>query len=116
MSADVQLHLALILFAPWFAILSVLYWLYPRQPRGPARLLADSAALALATAAAMAGMYWGMWHADPGFGPMWKQVLATSLAYGLYLGVMTLALLLRRAWFQRLRPRQPHDSQGPALP
>lgn len=116
MSADVQLHLALILFTPWFAILSVLYWLYPRQPRGPARLLADSAALALATAAAMAGMYWGMWHADPGFGPMWKQVLATSLAYGLYLGVMTLALLLRRAWFQRLRARQPHDSQGPAFP
>ena len=25
--------LALILFAPWFVILCVLYWLYPRQPR-----------------------------------------------------------------------------------
>lgn len=105
MSADVQLHLALILFSPWFAILSVLYWLYPRQPRGPARTLADSAALALATAAAIAGMYWGMRNGDPGFGPMWKQVLATSLAYGLYLGVMTAALLLRRAWFSRLRAR-----------
>ncbi|HEY5852412.1 MAG TPA: hypothetical protein VIT62_16820 [Lysobacter sp.] len=114
MSADVQLHLALILFAPWFAILSVLYWMYPRQPRGPARALADSAALALASAAAFAGMYWGMRHADPGFGPMWKQVLATSLAYGLYLGVMTLTLLLRRAWFARLRgrrlPASPHES------
>jgi tryptophanyl-tRNA synthetase len=29
----VEFNLAAILFAPWFAILGVLYWLYPRQPR-----------------------------------------------------------------------------------
>jgi len=103
MSTGVQLHLALILFAPWFAVLSVLFWRYPRQPRGPARFAFDSIALTTATAAAFAGMYWGMGHADAGFGPMWKQVFATSLAYGLYLGVMAAALLLRIRWFARLR-------------
>ena len=29
--------LALILFAPWFLILSTLFWLFPRQPRTAAR-------------------------------------------------------------------------------
>lgn len=101
MSAGVQLHLALILFAPWFAVLSVLFWRYPRLPRGPARFAFDAASLTLATAAAIAGMYWGMTHADVGYGAMWKQILATSVAYGLYLGVMTLALLVRMRWLRR---------------
>lgn len=101
MSAGVQLHLALILFAPWFAVLSVLFWRYPRQPRGLARTAFDSASLALATAAAAAGMYWGMAEGDAGYGPMWKQVLATSVAYGLYLAVMTLALVVRSRWLRR---------------
>lgn len=103
MSPDVQLNLALILFAPWFAVLSVLFWRYPRLPRGPARAWFDGLSLALATAAAFAGMHWGMRHGDPSFGPMWKQILATSVAYGLYLAVMAAALLLRRRWFARLR-------------
>ncbi|WP_345777324.1 hypothetical protein [Lysobacter sp. MMG2] len=101
MSEGVQLHLALILFAPWFAVLSVLFWRYPRQPRGPARSLFDTVALTLATAAAFGGMYWGMAHADAGFGPMWKQVFATSIAYGLYLGVMAVALVARIRWLAR---------------
>jgi hypothetical protein len=100
-SQGVQLHLALILFAPWFAVLSVLFWRYPRQPRGLARTLFDSASLTVATAAAFAGMYWGMAHADAGYGPMWKQVFATSLAYGLYLGVMAVALIARIRWLPR---------------
>ena len=103
MSPDVQLNLALILFAPWFAVLSVLFWRYPRQPRGPMRTWFDGLALALATAAAFAGMHWGMRHGDAAYGAMWKQILATSVAYGLYLAVMTAALLLRRRWFARLR-------------
>ena len=36
--------LALILFAPWFLILSVLFWAYPRQPRNARRRLFDIAA------------------------------------------------------------------------
>lgn len=104
MSAGVQLHLALILFAPWFAVLSVLFWRYPRQPRGPARTVFDSVALVAATAAAAAGMYWGMANADMGYGPMWKQVLATSVAYGLYLAVMAVALAVRIRWLRRPSP------------
>ena len=37
--------LALVLFAPWFLILSVLYWLYPRQPRNARRRGFDALAL-----------------------------------------------------------------------
>ena len=101
MSTGVQLNLAMILFAPWFAVLSVLFWRYPRQPRGPARLVFDSIALTTATVSAFAGMYWGMAHADGGYGPMWKQVFATSVAYGLYLGVMAAALIARMRWLTR---------------
>lgn len=105
-SAGVQLHLALILFAPWFAVLSVLYWRYPRQPRGPGRTVFDTAALLVATAAALAGTYWGIVHADPAYGPMWRQVLATSLCYGLYLAVLAAAFAVRSGWL--LRPIHTH--------
>lgn len=103
-SPDVQLNLALILFAPWFAVLSALYWRYPRQPRGPARALFDGLALAAATLAAFAGMHWGMRHGDATYGAMWKQILATSVAYGVYLAVMVAALVVRARLLPRLRP------------
>jgi len=109
-STGVQLNLAMILFAPWFAVLSVLFWRYPRQPRGLPRLAFDSIALATATGAAFAGMYWGMAHADAGYGPMWKQVFATSLAYGLYLGVMAVALVVRMRWLARTALPSPDSS------
>lgn len=96
MNPQVELNLALILFLPWFAILGVLFWMFPRAPRGLARWLFDTGSLTLATVAAALGMYWGMFNADPGHGPMWKQVLATSVAYGLFLLVMTIAFVLRR--------------------
>ncbi|RDZ29707.1 hypothetical protein DX914_05505 [Lysobacter silvisoli] len=102
MNPQVELNLALILFVPWFSILSWLYWAYPRQPRPPARSLFDAGALLLATLAAGWGMHWSMYNADPSAGAIWKQVLATSVAYGLFLGLMTAAFLLRlrllRGW------------------
>lgn len=104
MNPLVELNLALILFLPWFAILSVLFWVYPRAPRGGRRAAFDSASLALSAVAAFAGMHWGMDTADRSFGPMWPQILATSVAYGLYLLAMTAALLVRRRW---LRARLP---------
>lgn len=97
MNAQVELNLALILFLPWFAILAALYWIYPRQPRGASRRLFDTAALVLATALSAWGMHWGFLNADPDAGAIWKQVLATSVAYGLFLMVMTLAIAVR-AW------------------
>ena len=101
MNPQVELNLALILFIPWFSILAWLFWAYPRQPRGRARTVFDSASLVLATLAAGWGMHWGFYNADPHAGAIWKQVLATSVAYGLFLAVMTAALVLRWRWLRR---------------
>lgn len=108
MHANVAHNLALILFLPWFAILGALFWIYPRTPRTMRRVAFDVASLVLAVAAAAVGMYWSMANADPDAGAIWKQVLASTLSYGLFLLVMTAAILLRR----RLMPRL----QATALP
>jgi len=100
MNPLVELNLALILFLPWFTILAVLFWKFPRQPRGWARTLFDSASLLLAMVAAAAGMYWSMANADPTFGHMWQQVLATSVSYALFLLVVTVALVVRWRWLR----------------
>ena len=92
MNPLVEINLALILFVPWFAILAVLFWLFPRQPRTFARRAFDAASLVLATVAAAWGMYWS--H-------MWQQVLATSVSYGMFLTVMTLAIAVRWRWLRR---------------
>lgn len=92
--------LALILFAPWFAILSTLFWFYPRQPRNAARRGFDIVALLLSLVGFIAALYWAHGYADPGH-HLWPQVLATSVGYGVYLLVMVLAFLLRRRWLER---------------
>jgi membrane protein implicated in regulation of membrane protease activity len=111
MNPLVELNLALILFLPWFTILAVLFWKFPRAPRGLARTLFDSASLLLAVAAAAGGMYWSMANADPTFGHMWQQVLATSVAYGLFLLVVAVALVVRWRW---LRDREASSSSSTA--
>src|SRR3546814_10366729 len=85
MSPQIELNLGLILFLPWFLILGVLFWLFPRQPRHWRRRLFDLASLVLAVAAFMASLYWAQDHADPAHGQMWRQVLATSIGYGVFL-------------------------------
>lgn len=95
MHPEVELNLALILFLPWFFILGTLFWIYPRAPRTTPRRIFDAVTLAGSLVAAFAGMYWGIWNADRGFGHMWQQIVATSVAYGLYLAVMTAALIAR---------------------
>lgn len=100
MNPLVELNLALILFLPWFTILAVLFWKFPRAPRGWQRALFDSTSLLLAVAAAAGGMYWSMENADPTFGHMWQQVLATSVSYGLFLLVVTFALIVRWRWLR----------------
>jgi hypothetical protein len=112
MNPVVEFNLALILFLPWFVVLAVLYWIFPRQPRHLARRLFDLAALALAVALAAWGMWWSMENADPTAGAIWKQVLATSVSYGLFLGVMTAAIFLRRRLFAppRLAAARPADT------
>lgn len=96
MSADVQLNLALILFLPWYAILACLYWFYPRQPRTLVRWSYDVAALTVTTLLSIISMQWGYLNADPHAGAIWKQVLATSVSYGVFLGSMTVVFFLRR--------------------
>lgn len=101
MNPQVELNLALILFVPWFSILAVLFWVYPRQPRTFARTLFDTTALVVSTVLAALGMYWGFDYADPSYGGMWKQVVATMGAYGMFLAAMTIAILLRHRWLRR---------------
>ena len=98
MNPQIELNLALILFTPWFAILAALYWIYPRQPRSWQRKAFDGAALLIAVAAAAITMQWSFHNADPNAGAIWKQVLATLVAYGAFLIVLVVAVPLR-AWF-----------------
>ena len=101
MNPLVETNLTLILFLPWFLILATLFWCFPRQPRGFARRLYDVAAVLLSLAAFVASLYWVQDIADPAHGRMWKQILATALGYGVFLGAMLLAFLLRALLFRR---------------
>lgn len=96
-----QPNLALLLFAPWFLILAVLYWLYPRQPRDAARRLFDAGALAIAVTAFVLTMHWAHGYADRRYGEMWPQVLATSVGYGVFLLVLVVAIFVRRRGLRR---------------
>lgn len=106
MSTQVQLHLALILFLPWFAILGGLFWFYPRQPRTRARRVFDVASLAIAIVAFVLTIRWGHAIAEPTgtAGNIWRQVVATASGYGVFLGLMTVAFLLRRRWLRASSP------------
>ena len=96
-------YLALILFLPWFLLLGALFWLFPRQPRNPRRKAFDIAALVVAFVLSFVGMQWGyaLGLADVGTGAIWKQVLATLVAYGAFLFVLTVAVLLRSVFLSR---------------
>jgi len=96
MNPLIELNLALILFLPWFAILAVLFWLYPRGPKTRKRWWFDASSLVLSIVAAALGTYWSFYNADPLWGGMWKQILASTISYGLFLLVMTAAFFLRR--------------------
>jgi hypothetical protein len=106
MPHDVEFNLALILFLPWFAILCALFWMYPRQPRGRARIAFDTTSIAVSTVAACIGMWWSMANADPYWGAMWAQILATSVSYGLFLAGMTVAVIVRHFAFKPATARE----------
>ena len=95
-----QPTLALILFAPWFLILSLLFWLFPRQPRGPARGRFDLAAILLSLLAFLASLHWSFAYADRSHGHLWPQVLATSVGYGVFLAALGIAYRLRPRWLR----------------
>lgn len=91
--------LALVLFAPWFLILSVLYWLYPRQPRTARRRAFDTLALLFAFVGCLLSLHWSFGLADRSHGHLWPQILATSVGYGVFLAVLTAAFFIRRKVF-----------------
>lgn len=95
--------LAVVLFLPWFVLLGSLFWLFPRQPRDRRRRAFDGIALAIAFVLSIVGMRWGyaLGLADVGTGAIWKQVLATLVAYGAFLFVLTVAVMLRLWWLGR---------------
>jgi len=101
MNPSIETGLAFILFLPVFAIIGALYCLFPRQPRGAARLLGDLAVLLLAAVLSVFAMRWGF-HAAAGVaGALWKQIVATLLAYGAFLAIVCIALPLRAWWWRR---------------
>jgi peptidoglycan biosynthesis protein MviN/MurJ (putative lipid II flippase) len=95
MSPFVELNLAALLFAPWFLILGVLYWLYPRKPRPPWRRAFDIGALLLSLVAFVLVLHWGQGWADRGYGRMWQQIVGTSVSYGAFLSVLGFAVWVR---------------------
>ena len=101
MNAFVELNLAAILFLPWFAILAVLYWIYPRQPRPSWRMGFDLGALAVSSVAFFVSLHWAQAWADRGYGRMWQQIVGTSVSYGVFLAVLGLAFWIRHRMLRK---------------
>ena len=95
MNNHVELNLALILLLPWYAILGFVFWRFPSQPKTAARRGFDVASLLMAFILAIVSMQWSFHHATSSHGGMWQQVLATSVSYGVFLLVLTVATLAR---------------------
>lgn len=103
MSPVVESNLALVLFLPWFVILGVLFWIYPRRPRDARRRMFDAVSLLLALVSFVAALQWAHGYADRRYGGMWPQVLATSLGYAVFLVVLAAAWWVRRRWLRDRR-------------
>jgi hypothetical protein len=123
MNPQIQINLALILFLPWYLILAWLYWAFPRQPRTALRRLFDLASLAFTVLASAASMHWSylVAAADASAGPIWRQILATSVSYGVFLAALTAAFAVRRRWViapQRASgaPASPHTNRSGHIP
>lgn len=93
--------LSFLLFLPTFAIIGALYCAFPRRPRSALRWLADIAVVLMAAALSIVAMRWGFRASIGSGGALWKQIVATLLAYGVFLGVLAIALPLRAAWLRR---------------
>ena len=103
MNAFFETGLSFILFLPTFAIVGTIYCAWPRAPRGAARWLADLGVLAFAAAASIVAMRWGFDAGTGSSGHLWRQIVATLLAYGVFLAVLVLAWPLRARWLRRRR-------------
>lgn len=93
--------LSVILFLPTFLIMGGLFVLFPRTPRDRRRNLFEAIALILALIISVFAMRWGYLHADPAASLIWRQILATLLAYAAFLTSLAAALLVRAALLRR---------------
>lgn len=101
MNAFFETGLSFILFLPTFAIVGAIYCTWPRAPRGAARWAADLGVLALAAVASILAMRRGFDASTGSGGHLWPQIVATLLAYGVFLAVLALAWPLRGRWLRR---------------
>lgn len=86
--------LASVLFAPWFLILCWVYWRFGRANGTSKRF--DVAAIVIAMIAGVVFGIVGLDYADTAHGNLWPQILASLLAYGLFLLVLLIAAMWRR--------------------
>lgn len=93
--------LSFLLFLPTFAIIGALYVAFPRKPRHAMRWFVDIAVVVVAAVLSIAAMRWGFRASIGTGGALWKQIVATLLAYGVFLGVLVIALPLRAWWWRR---------------
>jgi hypothetical protein len=94
--------LALVLFAPWFALLGWVYWAFPRtHVVTPARRRFDVAVLALALAATIAAMLGAYRMPWANTGSLWPQVVATLAAYHAFLLMLVVGWVVRGRRFRR---------------
>lgn len=94
--------LALVLFAPWFAILGWAYWRFPKSHViTPARRRFDLAALLAAVVASAAAMNWAYGLHFERAGTIWPQIIATLAGYHVFLAVLLIAFLVRRRKFRQ---------------
>jgi hypothetical protein len=100
MNPQIETGLAFILFLPAFAILSALYVAFPRQPRPAWRRVADAAAVLAAGALSIAAMRWGFAASAGAGGRLWPQIVATLLAYGVFMAVLVPAAFVRARWLR----------------
>lgn len=101
MSTIVEHNLAALLFLPWFLILGTLFWMVPRQPRHAARRRFDLVALAVSVAAFFATIHIARLYSDPRYGHVWEQIVSTAAGYVVFLGALSVAVLLRQRWLRR---------------
>jgi len=98
--------LALVLFLPTFAIIAGLYFAFPRTPRPRWRLAFDLFVVLAAAAASAAAMAWGFRIATGVGGAIWRQLLATLLAYAAFAAVIVAGLIARSVLWRRSNPAE----------
>ncbi len=99
--------LAVLLLAPWLAVLGWLYWLYVRRVQGPQAHARTDAVFLVAAFVAAIGCANITYAMETGIaGAIWKQVAAALACYAGFSTVLLIGLL-RHAWLRRRR-----DSRG----